>query len=372
MNTKDRATIATEAAVALENFAERAQDTSAVVGFDGFVDSIINVVDKRFDRERYDAVKTIDLFGQRVIDASGESTNFELVVERRKLGGNGPIMANAFASVGLMTTYIGALGRPQVDEVFKEFSHKAECISLAAPATTDALEFEDGKLMLGKLQSMEEVNWERIDEVLGNDTFLQMVTNAAIVAMVNWTMLPAMNEIWRAMLARLTPDPMPRPRYFFDLADPSKRTMEDLGEALGLIEQFQNFGDVIIGLNQSEAEQVALALALEVDTQPESMAAAIREKMNVAIVVVHPRTGAAAADANGTAIFKGPFVKEPKISTGAGDHFNAGFCLGQIAELDLAGSLCVGTATSGYYVRNAATPDLSELAEFCRKLPPPE
>ena len=48
----------------------------------------------------------------------------------------------------------------------------------------------------------------------------------------------------------------------------------------------------------------------------------------------------------GTAKFLGPFVQHPKISTGAGDHFNAGFALGRTLGFDLEQSLCCGVATS--------------------------
>jgi sugar/nucleoside kinase (ribokinase family) len=65
-------------------------------------------------------------------------------------------------------------------------------------------------------------------------------------------------------------------------------------------------------------------------------------------------------------------VKEPKISTGAGDHFNAGFCLGRVLGLSLEESLCTGVGTSGYYVRTAISPTAAQLAEFIANLPAPE
>jgi hypothetical protein len=34
--------------------------------------------------------------------------------------------------------------------------------------------------------------------------------------------------------------------------------------------------------------------------------------------------------------------------------------------------LCAGVATSGYYVRSAASPTGVQLAEFIAKLPPPQ
>src|SRR5438445_602745 len=80
-----------------------------LVGLDGFVDNIISVVDKRHDLERFDRIRTIDVLGQKILNAAGQSSNYELVVTQQKLGGNGPIMANALASIGMDVTYVGNL-----------------------------------------------------------------------------------------------------------------------------------------------------------------------------------------------------------------------------------------------------------------------
>src|SRR5262245_18313150 len=71
----------------------------ATVGLDGFVDEIIAVVDKRKNHEHYEPVRTIDDLGKKIRNAAGESSNYELVVKRMKLGGNGPIMANVLADL---------------------------------------------------------------------------------------------------------------------------------------------------------------------------------------------------------------------------------------------------------------------------------
>ena len=90
----------------------------ATVGLDGFVDEIIGVVDKRSSASEFSEVATIDTFGQKICNAAGQSSNYELIVKQRKLGGNGPIMANALACFGLGVTYIGNLGYPTIDPVF--------------------------------------------------------------------------------------------------------------------------------------------------------------------------------------------------------------------------------------------------------------
>ena len=76
----------------------RADQMTAFVGLDGFVDEILHVVDKRESAERYTRLPTIQQFSERLAAAAGRSTNVELVSQLIKLGGNGPIMANALAS----------------------------------------------------------------------------------------------------------------------------------------------------------------------------------------------------------------------------------------------------------------------------------
>jgi sugar/nucleoside kinase (ribokinase family) len=147
-------------------------------------------------------------------------------------------------------------------------------------------------------------------------------------------------------------------------------------EALKLLSRFQDQVDVILGLNLKESLEIADVLGLPGRSDPEAAiednARAIREKLNLSCVVVHPRRGAAAATESDSAKFEGPFVQQPKISTGAGDHFNAGFCLGRILGFSLPESLCTGCATSGYYVRTAESPTAKTLADFIAKLPPPQ
>ena len=108
----DREEVCRATAEGLERAAGGLGSVGALVGFDGFVDEIVAVVDKRYDAERYDPVETIAAMARKILGASGESSNYELVVKQRKLGGNGPIMANALAALGLDVTYIGNVGYP--------------------------------------------------------------------------------------------------------------------------------------------------------------------------------------------------------------------------------------------------------------------
>src|SRR4029079_10566821 len=104
----------------------------------------------------------------------------------------------------------------------------------------------------------------------------------------------------------------------------------------------------------------------------EENARAIRARLGLACVVINPRRSAAAATETASASFAGPFVQQPRISTGAGDHFNAGFCLGRMLGFSLKESLCTGVGTSGFYVRSAQSPSAMQLAEFVANLPAPQ
>lgn len=372
-----RSQICNSAARKLRSAAPTLSQTRALVGLDGFVDEIIAVVEKRDDHDNYLPVTTISRLAEKIGKASGQSSNYELVVKNMKLGGNGPIMANALAAAGMDVTYIGNLGYPNVHPVFAEFAQRAKVISIGEPGHTDALEFDDGKLMLGKLTPLNDVNWDNLISRVGQAELGRLIGQSKLVGMVNWTMLPHMSRIWAKLLDDVIPNVERHQRKIFvDLADPEKRTHEDICDALKLLSRFQDQVDVILGLNLKESVEIADVLGLPGQAHPEAAieetCRAIREKLKLACVVIHPRRGAAAAIEGESASFQGPFVERPKISTGAGDHFNAGFCLGRVLGLSLEESLCVGVGTSGYYVRSAESPSAEQLARFIENLPEPQ
>src|SRR5467141_5085995 len=160
---------------------------TAFVGLDGFVDEILHVVDKRESAEKYTRLPTIRQFSERLGAAAGRSTNVEMVSQLTKLGGNGPIMANALASFGLKVIYLGILGYPSLHPVFADFAKRAEVHSIAEPGYTDALEFVDGKIMLGKHQSLKQMNWENIKTRYGLEKFSALFGQSDLVGFVNWT-----------------------------------------------------------------------------------------------------------------------------------------------------------------------------------------
>jgi len=352
----------------------RAGAMTAFVGLDGFVDEILHAVDKRESAEKYTRVPTIAQFAERLAAAAGHSTNVELVSQLTKLGGNGPIMANALASFGLKVTYLGILGYPNLHPVFADFARRAQTYSIAEPGYTDALEFDDGKIMLGKHQSLKQMNWENIKARFGFDKFAASFGSSDLVGFVNWTMLTGMSDIWSAVLKEICPGMKgPRRKLFIDLADPEKRTKQDILGALKLITAFQSYFDVILGLNEKEGYEIGETLGLKTsDHSPAGLTGlceSIHERLGVNTLVIHPTAYALASAADGVAIVQGPYVAKPKITTGAGDHFNSGFCLGKLLGFSTERCLLTGVTTSGYYVRTGQSPDIADLAKMLRNWP---
>jgi len=361
----------------LDELAKKAsQITSkyALVGFDGSIDRIISLVDKRFGPgDNFQAINTIEEFGKRVTAASGKSTNIEMFVKMEKLGGNGPIMANALAEGGANLRYIGALGTPgNIHPVFADFAQKTDALSIVAPCVTSALEFTDGKILMGETTSLDQITYQYIVDTVGEGMWFDILSRQDLLAMVNWTMTPNMTSLLVAILEKVLPNLPPRDtrNYFFDLSDPEKRPHEETRAVLQVISRFQNFGAVTLGLNLKEAQQVfALLGYTEVEADEEglkTMASRIRQKLEISCVVIHPKESAACSTKNETVWIAGPYEEYPKITTGAGDHFNAGFATALLLRLPPLACLTVGVSFSSYYVRTAQSPSLSDIQTFIR------
>ncbi len=153
---------------------------------------------------------------------------------------------------------------------------------------------------------------------------------------------------------------------FVDLADPEKRLKQDIQRALRLVAHFADRFEVILGLNEKEAHEVAKALEIDAPAQtPEALSnlgRAIHQRVPVQTLVIHPVSYALAISDGKVALTNGPTTATPLITTGAGDHFNSGFCLGKLLGLENLDALLTGVTTSGYYVRTAKSPAVPDLA----------
>lgn len=361
----------------LEGAEEKLARERAVVGLDGFVDSIIRIVDKRSEDGSATHLGKIPQWAERIQAAAGKSTKFELTVQQLKLGGNGAIMAHALVSFGIRLTCVGNMGFPDLHAVFQPMRKVCDVITIADASYTDAIEFEDGKIMLSRQESARDVTWEALERVIGKEGLFKLFDDATFIALNNWAALPHMSAIWRRMQQEICPRLSSRAaggrrRIFFDIADPEFRLAAELVEAMKLVSEFQKWFDVTLGLNQKESEEVCAALKIPVEGRDKEniihRAVVLHSRLGTSSVVVHPTSYAVAASAEGSAIADGPYDAKPLISTGAGDHFNAGYCLGFMLGGALESRLKLGVATSGFYVRTAKSPSIEDLRGFLREI----
>lgn len=81
-----------------------------------------------------------------------------------------PILANALGISGVRVNCIGAMGRTKIEEEFKNMANNnCTLYSVAEPGYTTALEFNDGKIMLAQMKSIEDITWESIKLAVGLD-----------------------------------------------------------------------------------------------------------------------------------------------------------------------------------------------------------
>ena len=343
----------------------------AMVGFDGLVERVTSVVDKRLGQgDAFARVETIEAFASKILDAAGSGTGLEIFPREEKAGGNGPVMAGALGKAGLNMRYVGALGEASVHPVFAKFAQDTDAISIADPAIIHALEFADGNIMLGELVSLDGITYRNLLSQMTEGEFFDLLSRQDLVSVVNWAIIPNLTTLLTDLLDYVIPNLPPRDQkhYFFDLSDTEKRSDGEVRSVLSTISRFQNWGAVTLGLKLEEAGRVTQLLGqskMGDDADGlKSMAAYTRDHLSIGTAVVHSGDSAACATKLETAWVEGPVTKDAPAKGGATEHFHAGFCLAQLLDFPLPASLATGMAFRGFHGRMGRSPSMSEAQSF--------
>lgn len=339
------------------------------VGFDGFTDEILQAVRLRTSPTNYQPMESMTELGHLINGAAGKSCNVELVLCRTKIGGQAPILTRALVEGGHHITLVGLLGAETIEPVFDPLADCAHLISLGPSSHTLAVEFPDGKVMLGQHTSVHDVTWEALLAHIPLSRLIEMHESVDLFVSGNWTMLTGTNGIWRGFAHQVQPHLSKRLRWMYvDFADPAKRCDADLREGLELLRQLSNCYQVVLGLNVAEAARLGLMSGLQAADDRESLtrlAHELRNAWGVSQVVIHAVDFAVADSQDGQACVDGPGSK-PILTTGGGDNFNAGYCHALLNGCTLTQSLLMGVAVSGFYVSHGQSPSMQELARFLR------
>jgi sugar/nucleoside kinase (ribokinase family) len=336
-----------------------------LVGFDGYIDRVVRL--KKNQKSPPELFNSIGELSKRIQEHRGRSLDIAVQRQGEKIGGNGILMAESLGKKGIPTTCIGAIGYPQPGPAFYELSMLCSLISVEDPAFTLALEFNDAKLMLAEAESLDRINWDRLCTVIGKDKITALIAEADIFAFANWSGLSQSNDILSAITKVICPALEKKKRLlFFDLADPSCKTQEQFTVFFRHLEALRSCFDISLGLNSTETVMVYNRLFNSGRTSfCQTMARELVSKTALREVIVHGTDWAFVADKEGCREeIRGIKVDAPAILTGAGDNFNAGYCLGKLYSLGLRECLYLGNISATLYVKNGIPAELTELAEF--------
>jgi sugar/nucleoside kinase (ribokinase family) len=344
-----------------------------VTGFDGFVDEMISLVGERRALDDFTPVPDIATFGAMISAAAGHSSLREIVVNDVHPGGCAVNLADGLASLGVAVDCFATLGDP-VHAAFGGIA--AKCRGFHSwgrePGRTLAFEFNDGKLMFSAVKQLADFTPDAVRGFLADEKFAAACADAQVIALTDWTLYPHMTEVWKMLQHEVFSKLTRRPGFFIDLVDPSSRSAADIVGVAAIFRDFEPAGPVTLGLNGNEANILCRLHGLT-DVPAEVMpdvalgqAVSLRGLLGISRVVVHRIPFAVSASAEGGFIRSGPYCANPKKSTGAGDRFNAGFCLGQVLALGDAASLALGCAAGGFFVRQARSANRQELVDFLR------
>jgi len=349
--------------------AEAIGQKTATIGIDGFVDKIMRVVKSKNEAGENEFFNDIGEFGVYVQSKKGMSCGIELCERFTKLGGNAPILANSMGALGIKTNCVAALGYPEIDSIFRGLSPNCSLYTFGNPGYTTALEFNDGKIMLSQRETLHALTWKYIKDVLGLEELSDFFTKSDLVGLVNWNSVLRFNEIMRGILDDVLDGHAPMKNYtmFFDLADVSERSAYDIKECMNLISEFNKYYRVVLGINLNELNQIYLSFNKDAALPSlEEMGKYLFNTLTVDAVVVHTLKNSVSFDKDCIEEVPSLYVKKPKLSTGGGDNFNGGLCLGLMLGFDLKTSMLVANSVSGFYVRNGFSPSVENLIDTIR------
>lgn len=334
---------------------------AVVVGFDGYVDSILRVCRQTGGTEP-EFFDTMEEFGNYIRGKAWKSCSLELKLQTEKLGGNAPIFSQTISRLGAQVSCIGAFGTSRLHPVFRELEKLCALHSISDPGLCEALEFRDGKVMLARNDCIK-VDYDSLLGKISVPHLLEIAEQADMLAFFNWSELPGATSIWQGCLREIFPQLTKRKRLLIDLSDCSQRPEQEVREAGRLIREFSKYLDVVLSLNQNEAETLSRSLKLP-SKENADLAAMLREHLACEMVVLHLLDRAFCASEKGVVCHVGRQIQKPLLSTGGGDNFNAGFAFALLQGMSSEEALAVANGVSGFYVSQGRSPDREELAAW--------
>ncbi|WP_276250693.1 hypothetical protein [Haloarcula rara] len=336
-----------------------------VFGFDGYLDRVREVVADRTDPTSYERLPRLSDFRDR-LDRSveaGSSLSYEWLEDGRRTGGHTCHLSRAFGTWAFSPTLVGMYGDP-VHETFEREFGEYDLHSIGEPGVTDAVEFDDGKLMLTEIGDTMTLDWAGLDDRFGHDRLVERLGGAALLGVGYWSETPRLPSVLSGLRERWADIEDPPETVLVDPGDVRKLDADRLRSGREAIGELGDVTDVVVSANRAETDVLADAYDGEADRDFAAAAATVFDAVEPTWFVGHGVDRSVVVTADDTHSVAVPAVEEPELTTSSGDHFNAGLALAAITGLDPAAAVVVGNAVAGHFVRTADQPSLDEVRAF--------
>lgn len=332
-----------------------------VFGFDGYLDVVRKM--RQEASSGMEPITSLEVVGNRILEAveADSSLSFGWQTTGKRAGGHVCHLSRAYDTLGYDPTLVGTLGdpiRPFFEERFGHLDHH----SLGEPGTTDAIEFNDGKLLITEGGDIESIDWDLLVDRVGLDTLADVLDGAQLLGIGYWAMIVGLPGILDGVRERLWPTLADPPeRVIVDPADIRRLASDDVGTVADATDRLAAVADVTVSANRVETQALAEILCEQADKDIVGNARRLFDTLDVDRVVSHSVDQSCCVSADGTTRVSVEPVTEPALTTSAGDHFNAGFSLGLVEGLSESAALVSGNAFARRFVETGRTPDYDEL-----------
>ena len=336
-----------------------------LLGCDGFVDEVYQIVDVRQSLTEYTAIDNLRQFGELIVKRADGGVGLEIVPKRRCSGGFTPNTGRVSAFLGLKPILVGLYGKDTIDPAFEEFVDNCELISLGDPAVTLVFEFSDGKILMSALKSVANLTWNDFVAFFGEEKLAAMFGEVDILGLGYWSLTPDFDNFLKGFVSRYEGGKAPK-RMFFDFADIKKKSNASFLASMELIKQFNSKIPMTMSVNEHEGAELFERFKVACDQDNPSEVAAglttLRKAMGIDELVIHtPHYAAASSEADGEGFAVQDHQKNVIRTAGAGDTFNGGYLSASLGNLSIKERLVIANAATAFFVTHATAPTKEEM-----------
>jgi len=340
----------------------------AVVGFDGYIDHIRQLVGERKSPRMYDEIEDFDTVREMFAHASSteKTLQFEWVESKRLPGGHTAHAGQVLTEIGYDLRLLGYFGQP-IQAEFEDAFPDADLLSLGQPTVTEYVQFEDGKFLFTESRKHQALNWETLCEYVPLDDMVSYLEEIDIVSIGGWPLIPEISTIWEGLGQQVYPRLDSPPSDVLVLANEIGRLREttlrsDL-ESLSALDNRIPVTVVTTGEQSDNLSDVLLDSSSGQQSLP-SRAEALRDVIGVSRLAITASRESTLASADNSFRIRAPRITDPAEEGTFEDHFTAGLALGLAEGVSDASTLVLGSALGGYFKQYQEPPSFEELQRF--------